>query len=160
MKELTFSDLKKALKFAKEAHKDQYRFDKKTKYIEHPKAVFRFLVKAKVSDRDTLLASLLHDTVEDSNVTLKGIEKEFGKEISDLVDPLTRKDGQNYYDFIINLCSSDYVQAIHVKMADIVHNSTDGLAEGSRKDKYRFALFVLTNFLSSLTKKQEAPSES
>ena len=77
---------------------------------------------------------------------LENISKEFGVKIAAHVDSLTRKPGQNYFDFITSVCNYDLV-AVIVKLADLEHNMSD-LGEGSLKDKYRIAEDYLRNQLN------------
>ena len=58
-------------------------------YFTHPLAVANFLVEMKL-DSSTVITALLHDVVEDSDITLQEIENEFGIEISKLVDGVTK----------------------------------------------------------------------
>ena len=82
--------LLKAVDFAAEKHKKQRRKNKdKTPYINHPIRVAQFLSDCGVDDVNVLVGAVLHDTVEDTNTTLKDIEEIFGKEISDLVSEVT-----------------------------------------------------------------------
>ena len=80
--------VKKAYEMAYEAHDGQKRKTGEP-YIIHPIWVALILTDLKV-DTDTLCAALLHDTVEDTNITLEKIEKEFNKEVATLVDGVTR----------------------------------------------------------------------
>ncbi len=77
----------KALTFA--AYKHRHQFRKGTKpvpYINHPIAVAGLLVSVgNVRDTETIMAALLHDTVEDTETTLLELENEFGRPVSELV---------------------------------------------------------------------------
>ena len=81
----------KALTFA--AYKHRHQFRKGTKpvpYINHPIAVANLLVNVgNVSDPETIVAALLHDTVEDTETTLLELENEFSPTVSDLVAELS-----------------------------------------------------------------------
>lgn len=84
----------RADKFAERAHAGQYRKGKsgapQVPYIEHPRAVARILRdEAGITDDATLLAALLHDTMEDTGVTHAQLAQEFGREVADLVAELT-----------------------------------------------------------------------
>ena len=70
----------KAFHFAEEAHREQVRKSGEA-YIMHPVAVACMLADMKL-DRSSVMTGLLHDTVEDTPVTLEDIDKQFGKEIS------------------------------------------------------------------------------
>ena len=80
--------LSKAYDFALKAHKNQKR-DSGDPYLMHPVAVANILTDLKL-DSATIATGLLHDTIEDTNVTYKTVQKEFGKEVADLVDGVTK----------------------------------------------------------------------
>lgn len=106
----------KALQIAKKAHTGQK--DKGGHpYINHPLAVAE-----KVSKPEEKVAALLHDVVEDTDITLEDLEKEFPPCIVTAVDLLTRKKGLEY-------SPEKYLEAIRknetarqVKLADLEHN--------------------------------------
>lgn len=75
-----------ATNFAAIAHRNQRRKDQaKTPYINHPIEVMTLLSQAGVVDVNTLCAAVLHDTIEDTDVTYEQLVKEFGKETADIV---------------------------------------------------------------------------
>ncbi len=76
--------VEKALQTASKSHEGQYRKNTDIPYITHPVAVGMMLLKAGYSD-DIVAAGILHDTVEDTALTLEDIEKEFGANIAELV---------------------------------------------------------------------------
>jgi GTP pyrophosphokinase len=80
--------IRRAFDFAKKIHQNQKR---KTgdPYISHPEAVTYYLAKLKL-DAATLSAALLHDVIEESSITIQALEKEFGKEIAQLVEGVTK----------------------------------------------------------------------
>lgn len=80
--------LRDAYLFAKKAHAGQKRKTGED-YIYHPIAVASYLSKNHL-DLDTLCAALLHDTVEDTSVTLNDIRQTFGKDVANLVDGVTK----------------------------------------------------------------------
>ena len=80
--------LTKAYDFAVKAHEKQKR-DEGSPYIIHPIAVANILTELKL-DSATIATGLLHDTIEDTYATYKTIEEEFGKEVADLVDGVTK----------------------------------------------------------------------
>ena len=80
--------LTKAYNFALDAHKKQKR-DEGVPYINHPVAVANILTELKL-DSATIATGLLHDTIEDTFATYKTIQDEFGKEVADLVDGVTK----------------------------------------------------------------------
>ena len=80
--------IKKAYKFAEKNHKDQNRVSGE-KYICHPLEVAYILADLELDD-STICAALLHDVVEDTPVTHEDIVNEFGEEIADMVDGVTK----------------------------------------------------------------------
>lgn len=132
-----------AEKIAREAHKGQIRkmgADKGKDYIVHPERVAQALYP-----NDPLMAvGWLHDTLEDTEVTRKDLEESgVDKQIIDVVETLTRKQGETYLDFILRI-AEDY-DAVPVKLADLRDNM-ESLEEGSLKDKYRMAIYILENY--------------
>jgi len=80
--------LSKAYTFALNAHKNQTR-DSGDPYLSHPVEVANILTDLKL-DSAIIATGLLHDTIEDTKTTYKIVEKEFGKEVADLVDGVTK----------------------------------------------------------------------
>ena len=123
------SALTKAYNFALEAHKNQKR-DEGTPYISHPVAVANILTELKL-DSATITTGLLHDTVEDTKATYDTVKKEFGKEVADLVDGVTKisaleekalenSRAENLRKLI--LATSKDIRVLLVKLADRLHN--------------------------------------
>tara|TARA_S200000501_G_scaffold5375_1_gene4634 strand:- start:6699 stop:8444 length:1746 start_codon:yes stop_codon:yes gene_type:complete len=121
--------LSKAYDFALKAHEKQKR-DEGSPYIIHPVAVANILTELKL-DSATIATGLLHDTIEDTNATYKTIEKEFGKEVADLVDGVTKisafesqaasnSKAENFRKLI--LATSKDIRVLLVKLADRLHN--------------------------------------
>ena len=81
----------KALQFATKAHQGQFRKGTEIPYIVHPISVSQILRDAGCP-QDWIMAGLLHDTVEDTDVELSEIEKCFGKTIATLVQGLSEHD--------------------------------------------------------------------
>jgi guanosine-3',5'-bis(diphosphate) 3'-pyrophosphohydrolase len=83
--------LVKTLAFATQKHRHQRRKDiEASPYINHPITLVDILVnEGGVTDSDTLIAALLHDTVEDTDTTVEEIEAEFGPVIAELVMEVT-----------------------------------------------------------------------
>ena len=77
-----------AYRLAEEKHSGQFRQSGEP-YIVHPLAVATIVAELGM-DTESVMAALLHDVVEDTDVTLEQIEKLFGKEIASLVDWLTK----------------------------------------------------------------------
>ncbi len=121
--------LTKAYDFALKAHEKQKR-DEGSPYIIHPVAVADILTDLKL-DSATIATGLLHDTIEDTHATYQTIEKEFGKEVADLVDGVTKlseyenqaisnSKAENFRKLII--ATSKDIRVLLVKIADRLHN--------------------------------------
>jgi GTP diphosphokinase / guanosine-3',5'-bis(diphosphate) 3'-diphosphatase len=79
-----------AILFAAQSHSGQYRKDGKTPYINHPVEVMHLLAHTgNVSDPELLVAAVLHDVVEDTQVTAHEISRRFGERVSKVVLELT-----------------------------------------------------------------------
>ena len=121
--------LSKAYDFALKAHEKQKR-DEGSHYIIHPIAVANILTELKL-DSATIATGLLHDTIEDTYATYNTIESEFGKEVADLVDGVTKisefenqaisnSKAENFRKLI--LATSKDIRVLLVKLADRLHN--------------------------------------
>ena len=121
--------LSKAYKFALNAHKDQKR-DSGDPYLSHPVAVASILTDLKL-DSATIATGLLHDTIEDTKATYNTVKREFGKEVADLVDGVTKisklegkvienSKAENIRKLI--LATSKDIRVLLVKLADRLHN--------------------------------------
>tara|TARA_B100000700_G_scaffold327889_1_gene443901 strand:+ start:1888 stop:3630 length:1743 start_codon:yes stop_codon:yes gene_type:complete len=121
--------LSKAYSFALKAHKNQKR-DSGDPYLIHPVAVADILSDLKL-DSATIATGLLHDTIEDTNVTYNNVVKEFGKEVADLVEGVTKiselegkiienSKAENIRKLI--LATSKDIRVLLVKLADRLHN--------------------------------------
>jgi len=75
----------KAIEFATKAHSGQYRKGTKIPYITHPLNVAKTLIQLECTE-SVVIAGILHDTLEDTRVTLEDLTREFGREIANLVD--------------------------------------------------------------------------
>ena len=80
--------LKQAIEVATQAHEGQLRKSGEP-YITHPLAVMKLLQEWNM-DEDTVIAGVLHDTVEDTPLTLQEIEDQFGKDVAFLVSGVTK----------------------------------------------------------------------
>ena len=121
--------LSKAYNFAVKVHKDQKR-QSGDPYVIHPVAVANILTELKL-DSATIATGLLHDTIEDTYATYKTIEEQFGKEVADLVDGVTKisvfenqaisnSKAENFRKLI--LATSKDIRVLLVKLADRLHN--------------------------------------
>jgi (p)ppGpp synthase/HD superfamily hydrolase len=107
--------------FAQQAHLGQ--MDKSGKpFIGHPAGVADILRRQGWSD-EVVAAGWLHDTVEDTAVTLTNIRDKFGPVVATMVDLVSRRDGETYFEFIGRIANSGNAGAIAVKLADIANNS-------------------------------------
>lgn len=121
--------VKRAYEYADTLHKGQMRQSGEP-YISHPLNVAYILAEMHV-DRDTICAGLLHDTLEDTNITKEDISHDFNQNIAGLVDGVTKlskmnfssKQDQNYANTrkIITGITED-VRIIIIKLADRLHN--------------------------------------
>ena len=111
---------------------DQWHGDQKRKsgvpYITHPLAVAILLAQIGM-DTTTLVAALLHDTVEDTGLPLGQIKAEFGPEVAVLVDGVTKLDGSRWGDHAeaetfrkMIVAASIDLRVLVIKLADRVHN--------------------------------------
>jgi len=126
---LNSDTLNKAFKFAIDAHKNQKR-DEGVPYIIHPVAVAKILTDLKL-DSATITTGLLHDTIEDTKVTYETVKKEFGEEVANLVEGVTKlsaledkassdSKAENFRKLII--ATSKDIRVLLVKLADRLHN--------------------------------------
>lgn len=124
------SQVEKAYNVAKEAHKDQKRKSGEP-YIIHPLCVAIMLAQLEL-DKETIIAGLLHDVVEDTAVTGEELEREFGSEVALLVDGVTKLTQISYeHDKIeiqaenlrkMFLAMAKDIRVILIKLADRLHN--------------------------------------
>ena len=121
--------LNRAYVFAMKAHGSQTRASGDP-YFSHPLEVAGILTDYKV-DSASIITALLHDTIEDTDTTLKEIRKAFGKEVARLVDGVTKltrielqsdqaKQAENFRKFV--LAMSEDIRVLLVKLADRLHN--------------------------------------
>lgn len=121
--------IRKAFEIALEAHKDMRRKSGEP-YIYHPLAVARICVEEIGLGTTSIICALLHDTVEDTDITLEEVEAIFGKKVAKIIDGLTKISGvfdqasslqaENFRKMLLTL--SDDVRVILIKLADRLHN--------------------------------------
>lgn len=123
-----------AIAVAKQAHEGQLRKTGEP-YITHPLAVKKILEEWGM-DEDTVIAGVLHDTVEDTSLTLDDIRKEFGESVAFLVDGVTKlstartgmRDIDTYLpatkdNFLrLMIALGDDIRVLIIKLADRLHN--------------------------------------
>lgn len=118
----------RAFYFAEKAHKDQRRKSGEP-YIVHPYNVGLLLAEFG-ADAETICAGLLHDTVEDTGITLADIEKEFNKTIAFMVDGVTKLGELKYQGVVRHVESlrklfvamAEDIRVIVIRLADRLHN--------------------------------------
>ena len=136
----------KAFKVACERHEGQKRRSGEP-YIIHPVAVAKIVVDYGM-DYQSVAAAMLHDTVEDTDLTLEDVRKEFGADIAALVDGLTKlgkvpldiKDKEEQQAENVRkmlLAMSEDIRVIIIKLADRLHNirTLNFVAPQKRRDK-------------------------
>ncbi|RJQ29872.1 RelA/SpoT family protein [Candidatus Parcubacteria bacterium] len=128
IKENPTGPIARALEFSKAAHANQKR-ESGEPFFNHSLAVAEILYQWKLDDA-TIVAGLLHDTVEDTSVSLEKIKSEFGEEVSFLVDGVTKLGRIKYQDSnpkVENLrkmvlALSRDLRVVFIKLADRLHN--------------------------------------
>ena len=135
--------IEKAYNLANEKHKNQFRKSGEA-YIIHPLNVAAILTEIK-ADYETLCAALLHDTIEDTDITLNDLEKEFGHTVRKLVDGVTKinkldlgadKDAEIATQRKILVGMTEDVRVIILKLADRLHNLRTLWALQEHRQKY------------------------
>jgi GTP diphosphokinase / guanosine-3',5'-bis(diphosphate) 3'-diphosphatase len=141
---LNTEKLSKAYHFAVNAHKNQKR-DSGDPYSNHPIAVANILTELKL-DSATVTTGLLHDTIEDTHATYETIKEQFGQEVADLVDGVTKisvlenqavsnSKAENFRKLI--LATSKDIRVLLVKIADRLHNmrTIDAIIKIDKKER-------------------------
>jgi len=169
----------KAFRFANEAHRDMYR-NSGEPYIIHPINVARIVNQEIGLGAKSVAAALLHDVVEDTDIPLEEITKQFGPKIANLIDGLTKISGtynketnslqaENFRKMLMTL--SDDFRVILIKIADRLHNmrTLDSMPEHKRMKiagetiylyaplAHRLGLFAIKTELEDLSFKFRHP---
>jgi GTP pyrophosphokinase len=121
--------VREAIKFSRHAHQGQVR-QSGDPYITHPIAVARILAPLRI-DLQAIIAALLHDVVEDTDVTKEQVAENFGKPVAELVDGLSKLDkfkfetledaqAENFRKMLLAMAHD--VRVILIKLADRLHN--------------------------------------
>lgn len=172
--------IKRAFFLAKEAHQGVRRRSGEP-YLLHPIAVAKIVIEEIGLGVKSVVASLLHDVVEDTEYTVEDIERIFGSKIASMVDGLTKMSGvfnadtseQAEYFRKVLLTLSDDVRVILIKIADRLHNMrTLGYMPKNKQIKitgetiylfaplaYRLGLFPIKSELEDLCMKYRFPEE-
>lgn len=135
----------KALRIAYTAHHGQT--DKSGQpYIFHP-----YHLAEQMTDEITVCVALLHDVVEDTDITISELEPEFPREVIDALRLLTHMEGTDYFDYVRAIRENPVAKA--VKLADLAHNSDETRLSGCksinqekltrRREKYSRAIAIL-----------------
>ncbi|MHB8930699.1 MAG: RelA/SpoT family protein [Melioribacteraceae bacterium] len=121
--------IKKAFQLSYESHKNDFRASGEP-YFNHPYEVAMIVAREIPLDDISVISALLHDVVEDSDIGLDFITKEFSKEVSEIVDGVTKIGGvfkgqeitqaENYRKLLLSMVKD--VRVILVKFADRLHN--------------------------------------
>lgn len=107
----------KALRLAYAAHHEQT--DKSGQpYIFHP-----YHLAEQMTDEVSVCVALLHDVVEDTDLTFADLEREFPPEVTDALRLLTHEKGTDYFDYVRAIKKNPV--AVKVKLADLAHNSDE-----------------------------------
>lgn len=122
-------NIRKAFKLSYEAHKNHFRASGEP-YFLHPYQVTMVVAKEIPLDDVSVISALLHDVVEDTDISIEFVTKEFGKEIAEIVDGVTKIGGvfrgqnitqaENYRKLLLSMVND--VRVILVKFADRLHN--------------------------------------
>lgn len=126
--DVSLSELERAYVVAEKAHEGQLRKSGEP-YITHPLAVAEILADIGL-DLETIVAALLHDTVEDTKYSLAAVRKDFGKEVASLVDGVTKLDKLSYGPTAeaetlrkMVIAMSRDIRVLVIKLADRLHNA-------------------------------------
>ncbi|PLR75753.1 phosphohydrolase [Bacillus sp. V3-13] len=115
----------KALQVASKAHQNQFRKQTDIPYISHPATVGMLLLKGGYSE-EIVAAGILHDTVEDTDITIQDIKHEFGLKIAEIVEGCSEPDKslswEERKEHTIEFLKSASVEIRAVACADKLHN--------------------------------------
>ena len=145
---------KEAYIFAEEAHKGQYRKSGEL-YFTHCEAVYKILKDEwGLKNEDCLVAALLHDTVEDTDVTLDQIKSKFGKKVKNLVSGVTKLKSSTDRETLKKFLNESYInpRVAIIKLADRLHNmrTLEFVEPEKQIEKSRETLDVYTKLAESL----------
>jgi GTP pyrophosphokinase len=177
---LDLEQIDRALRFSASAHRGQKRMSGED-FIQHSIAVARTLVEQQL-DTTSIVAALLHDVVEDSDIRTEDIVREFGPEVAGIVDGLTKiasltfrssaeQQVENYRKLLLSIAKD--ARVIIIKLADRLHNmrTLDALSPEKRVRiatetreiyaplAYRFGMAGIKAELDDLTFKYLEPDD-
>lgn len=127
---MTRQMLDNAIRVAEQAHAGQTYGDQP--YMFHVRAVWSRICRTSRDPLDEVVA-VLHDVVEDSSFTVAFIRAEFGPEVADAVDALTKREGEPYMDYIRRVARN--LRARRVKLADLAENRANLIHAGPTHPK-------------------------
>ena len=113
----------KAMRIAYAAHHGQVDYNG-IPYIFHP-----LHLAESMDDEISCCAALLHDVVEDTDVTMEELERAFPAAVTDVLKLLTHDKNTDYFDYVRQICANPV--AVKVKLADLAHNSDQTRCIGS-----------------------------
>ena len=172
--------IRRAFELANDAHRGMKRKSGEL-YIFHPVSVARVVADEIGLDAKSVTAALLHDVVEDTNITLGDIESLFGSKVAGIVDGLTKLEGvfdqsaslqaENFRKLLVSMIED--VRVILIKLADRLHNmrTLSSMPEHKRYRisaetlyiyapiAHRLGLFNIKTELEDLSLKYEHPNE-
>ncbi|MCZ6763242.1 MAG: bifunctional (p)ppGpp synthetase/guanosine-3',5'-bis(diphosphate) 3'-pyrophosphohydrolase [Gammaproteobacteria bacterium] len=129
MSPAAIDNIMEAYRFGAEAHKGQKRVSG-APYISHPVAVATILAEQRM-DAQTIIAAILHDVIEDTATEKGQLEEQFGKEVADLVDGVSKLDQLQFHNRQqaqaesfrkMLLAMAEDIRVIMIKLADRTHN--------------------------------------
>ncbi len=117
-----------AIEFATKAHTGQFRKGTKVPYIVHPLGVAKILIEAGCSE-SVVMAGILHDTVEDSSTSIDDIRRDFGEDVTRLVEgasePNKSDTWENRKQHTVDTLETAPMDAVYVSLADKLNNIRD-----------------------------------
>lgn len=142
--------LQEAMKLAVEKHKDQKRQSLEIPYVSHCFDVMKRVSQYGLRDETVLIAAILHDTVEDTDLTLEEIEQQFGQHVRLLVEDVTisedlPKGFYGKFNYLKSFAEKSF-EAVTLKIADRICNINDYLSVDKSADyapKYALQAFPL-----------------
>ena len=123
----------KAMKLAYKAHHGQFDYNG-IPYIFHP-----IHLAEQMDDEISCCAALLHDVVEDTDITMEELSREFPPEVIDAVKLLTHDDTTPYFDYVRAIKANPIARK--VKLTDLTHNSAQSRCVGSDLPEEKLAFW-------------------